>query len=47
MNWREKDQSKLPITKIELLNFMITDRANTMDCYDLLKNSTNFQTGME
>ena len=47
MNWREerKSKSKLPIAKNRIVeDFMITDRASTLDCYDLSRTSTNFQT---
>ena len=48
MNWnedRKKGKSKLPIAKNRIVeDFMITDRAVTLDCYDLSRTSTNFQT---
>ena len=48
MNWRDdrkKGKSKLPIAKNRIVeDFMITDRATTLDCYDLARTSTNFQT---
>ena len=47
MTWREerKSKSKLPIAKNRIVeDFMITDRANTLDCYDLSRTSANFQT---
>ena len=47
MNWRKekKEKGKLPIAKNRIVeDFMITDRAITLDCYDLSRTSTNFQT---
>ena len=49
MNWRVEDKKKvrkkLPIAKNRIVeDFMITDRAETLDCYDLCRTSSNFQT---
>ena len=47
MNWKikEKKNKKLPIAKNRIVeDFMITDRAESLDCYDLSRTSSNFQT---
>ena len=49
MNWRikEKKEKKMPIAKNRIVeDFMITDRSETLDCYDLSRTSSNFQTNI-
>jgi len=46
MNWKKKDNSKKdPIIKNRIVeDFMIVDRSETLDCFDLARTSQNFQT---
>ena len=45
LNWRDEKKEKKPIAKNRIVeDFMIVDRALSLDCYDLARTSNNFQT---
>jgi hypothetical protein len=45
LNWRDEKKEKKPIVKNRIVeDFMIVDRAVSLDCYDLARTSNNFQT---
>jgi len=45
LNWRNEKKEKKPIAKNRIVeDFMIVDRAISLDCYDLARTSNKFQT---